>query len=50
MKKITYTKTARFVAAMAALRECDDCPDGLRIALDDARAEVSPWYDSAEGH
>ena len=43
--KITYAKARRFVAAMVALQECDDCPDGLRVALDDARAGVSPWYD-----
>jgi hypothetical protein len=44
-KKITAAKAARFVAAMVALQECEDCPVGLRIALDDARAEISPWYD-----
>lgn len=44
-KKITYAKAERFVAAMVALQECEDCPDGLLIVLDDARAEISPWYD-----
>ena len=44
-QKITYAKAARFVAAMVALQECGDCPDGLLIALDDARAAISPWYD-----
>lgn len=48
-KKITYAKAERFVAAMVALQECDDCPDGLRVALGDARAEISPWYDGGEG-
>jgi hypothetical protein len=43
--KITYTKAARFIAAMVSLQECDDCPDALRVALDDARAAISPWYD-----
>lgn len=46
MKKLTHAKAARFVAAMVALQECDDCPNGLRVALDDARAEISPWYDN----
>lgn len=44
-KKITREKAARLVAVIAALQECDDCPDGLRAALDDARAEINPWYD-----
>jgi hypothetical protein len=48
-KKITRAKAARFVAAMVELQECTDCPSGLRIALDDARAEISPWYDDEEG-
>jgi len=43
--KITRAKAERLVAAMVALQECDDCPDGLRVAFDDARAEISPWYD-----
>jgi hypothetical protein len=45
LKKITKAKAERFVAAMVALQECDDCPDGLRLALDDARVEISPWCD-----
>jgi hypothetical protein len=44
-KKITEAKAARLVAAMEALRECEDCPDALSIAMDDARAAISPWYD-----
>ncbi len=48
MKKLTHAKAARFIAAMVALQECDDCSDRLRIALDDARAEISPWYDTEE--
>ena len=44
-KKITEAKAARLVAAMQALRECDDCPSELIIAMDDARVEISPWYD-----
>jgi hypothetical protein len=47
-KKITYTKAARFVAVMVALQECDDCPAGLRLALEDARAEISPFYDGVD--
>jgi hypothetical protein len=43
--RITYTKAARFIAAMVSLQQCDDCPDALRIALDDARAAISPFYD-----
>lgn len=43
--KITQAKAARLVAVIAALQECDDCPDGLRVALDDARAEISPFYE-----
>ena len=43
--KITETKAARLVAAMEALRECEDCPDDLIRAMDDARQAVSPWYD-----
>jgi hypothetical protein len=44
-KKITEAKAARLVAAMVALRECEDCPDSLILAMDDARAAISPWYD-----
>lgn len=33
------------MAVIAELTECEDCPSGLRVALDDARAEISPWYD-----
>lgn len=46
--KITHAKAARLVAVIAALQECEDCPAGLRVALDDARAEISPWYDIEE--
>jgi hypothetical protein len=44
-KKITEAKAARLVNAMEALRECDDCPDELIRAFDDARQAISPWYD-----
>jgi hypothetical protein len=44
-KKITRAKAARLVAIIAELQECEDCPSGLSIALEDARAEISPWYD-----
>jgi hypothetical protein len=44
-KRITEAKAARLVAAMEALRECEDCPTDLSIAMDDARAAISPWYD-----
>jgi hypothetical protein len=44
-KRITPALAARFVSVMAALQECEDCPQGLRGALEDARAEISPWYD-----
>jgi hypothetical protein len=47
-KKITRAKAARLVDVIAALSECEDCPDGLQMALDDARAEISPWYDREE--
>ena len=45
MKRITQAKAARLVAVIAEIQECDDCPDGLRVALDDARAEISPFYE-----
>ena len=45
-KRITQAKAARLVAAMEALRECTDIPDDLSRALDDARAAISPWYDT----
>jgi hypothetical protein len=48
-KKITQAKAARFIAAMVALQECEDCPDGLRVALDDARAEIDPFYGDEDG-
>jgi hypothetical protein len=44
-KKITEAKAERLVAAMEALRECEDCPSDLILAMDDARAAISPWYD-----
>jgi hypothetical protein len=44
-KKITEAKAARLVNAMEALRECEDCPDDLILAFDDARQAISPWYD-----
>lgn len=43
--KITEAKAAALVAAMEALRQCDDCPPDLIRAMDDARAAVSPFYD-----
>jgi hypothetical protein len=43
-KKITRAKAARLVAIIAQIRECDDCPDGPSVALDGARAEISPFY------
>ena len=43
--KITPTKAARLVNVMEALRECEDCPSDLIMAMDDARAAISPWYD-----
>jgi hypothetical protein len=46
MKRITEAKAARLVAAMEALRECEDCPPDLILAMDDARAAISPWYDN----
>jgi hypothetical protein len=44
-KKITQAKAARLVAVIAELKECEDITPGLSLALDDARAEISPWYD-----
>jgi hypothetical protein len=43
--KITEAKAARLVAVIAVLKECDDISDDLSLALDDARAAISPWYD-----
>lgn len=43
--KITEAKATRLVNAMEALRGCEDCPDNLILAMDDARAAISPWYD-----
>ncbi len=43
--RITYTKAARLIVAMTEIQQCDDCPASLRIALDDARAAISPFYD-----
>ena len=45
MTKITQAKAARLVAVIAALTECEYCPDDLSRALEDARAAISPWYD-----
>jgi hypothetical protein len=44
-KKITFTKAARLVDAMEALRECEDFPPELARPFEDVRAAVSPWYD-----
>lgn len=44
-KKITEAKAERLVNAMEVLRECEDCPDDLIRAMDDARQAISPWYD-----
>ena len=44
-KKITEAKAARLVAAMEAIKECDDLTPELSIAFDDTRAAISPWYD-----
>jgi len=44
-KKITEAKAARLVAAMEAIKECEDCPPGIFRAFEDVRAEISPWYD-----
>lgn len=45
MPKITQAKAERLVRIIAELQECEDCPAGLSIALEDARAAISPWYD-----
>ena len=44
-KRITTARAARLVAAIADLKECEDITDDLSLALDDARAAISPWYD-----
>lgn len=44
-KKITHAKAARLVAIIADLKECEDITDSLSLALDDARAAISPFYD-----
>jgi hypothetical protein len=44
-KRITVAKAARLIAAMEAIRECDDVPDALILAFDDVRAAISPFYD-----
>lgn len=43
--RITQAKARRLVDAMEAIRACQDITTGLSIALDDARREISPWYD-----
>ena len=43
--KITAAKAARLVRAIAEIQECTDCPGALSRALEDARTEISPWYD-----
>jgi hypothetical protein len=45
VKKITEAKAARLVQIIATLKECDDISYDLSLALDDARAAISPWYD-----
>jgi hypothetical protein len=45
MKKITEAKAARLIAAMEALRECEDFPPELIRPFEDVRAAISPWYD-----
>jgi hypothetical protein len=48
-KRITQAKAARLVAAMEAIRECADFPDGeLTRAFEDVRQAISPWYDGEE--
>jgi hypothetical protein len=44
-KRITEAKAARLVAAMEAIRECEDFPAELSRVFEDARAAISPWYD-----
>jgi len=48
-KRMTYTKAARLVAAMEAIKECVDFPDDLSVPFDDVRAAISPWYDTEPG-
>lgn len=44
-KRMTQAKAARLIAAMEAIRECEDFPDDLSLPFDDVRAAISPWYD-----
>lgn len=44
-EKITEAMAARLVYLIAELKECEDCDDHLSLALDEARAAISPWYD-----
>lgn len=39
--RMTRAKAERLVAALAAVRECEDAPDDP--AYDDVRASVEPW-------
>lgn len=44
-KRITEAKAARLIAAMEAIRECEDMTPDLVQAFDDVRAAISPFYD-----
>lgn len=39
--RMTRAKAERLVAALAAVRECEDAPD--EPAYDDVRASLEPW-------
>lgn len=39
--RMTRAKAERLVAALAAVRECEDAPDAP--SFDDVRAAVEPW-------
>lgn len=45
-KKMTEAKARRLVDAIVAVLECEDIDGTDRVALEDARAAVSPWYDA----
>lgn len=42
---MTEAKARRAVAAIVAVLDCEDVEGTARVALEDARAALSPWYD-----
>lgn len=44
-KRMTEAKATRLVRALVECLDCEDIEGSDRVALEDARAAVSPWYD-----